>query len=63
VGLALSTAMVSWLATVWDSPLVANIGNIAGFGALWVAKFFVLDRLMFRTLADPAAAVAPATAP
>jgi putative flippase GtrA len=63
VGLALSTAMVSWLAAAWDSPLVANIGNIAGFGALWVAKYLVLDRLMFRPLAEPAAAVAPATAP
>ena len=22
-------------------------GNIAGFGVLWVARFFVLDRLLF----------------
>lgn len=65
VGLALSTLVVSWLDSAWDSPVVANVGNIIGFGGLWVVKFFVLDRLMFRHPPVPAAApsVAPATLP
>ena len=68
VGLAASTLVVSWLDQVWDSPVVANVGNMIGFGGLWVAKFFVLDRVMFRhgplsgvadlTVVDPV--VAPA---
>ena len=48
VGLAVSTLVVSWLDQVWDSPVVANVGNIIGFGGIWIAKFFVLDRVMFR---------------
>jgi putative flippase GtrA len=48
VGLAVSTLVVSWLDQVWDSPVVANVGNMIGFGGLWVAKFLVLDRVMFR---------------
>ncbi len=72
VGLAVSTLVVSWLDRVWDSPVVANVGNMIGFGGLWVAKFFVLDRVMFRhgalvdvadlPVVDPVA-VAPSPAP
>jgi len=59
VGLALSTATVALLADAWDSPIVANVGNALGFGVLWVVKFFVLDRVLFRSLPQraPAAAV------
>lgn len=72
VGLAASTVVVSWLDQVWDSPVVANVGNMIGFGGLWVAKFFVLDRVMFRhgpltgvadlPVLDPVAAPSPAPA-
>lgn len=54
-GLVLSTVLVAWLepsygpgekATFWDTVRVMG-GNIAGFGILWVARYVVLDRLLF----------------
>jgi putative flippase GtrA len=49
LGLGLSTLCVWFLQRQWpDSPWLANVGNIAGFGVLWVAKFFILDRLLFK---------------
>src|SRR3712207_5882303 len=53
VGLGVSTAVVHWLAASWDNPIAANVGNIATFGALWVARFLVLDRLLFGRFAQP----------
>ena len=54
-GLVFSSLMVAWIgpdlkpgepATAMDT-LRVMIGNVAGFGILWVAKFFVLDKLLF----------------
>jgi putative flippase GtrA len=54
-GLALSTLAVS-LATRWVGSmglgagartLAAEAANVAAFGTLWVAQFFILDRLPF----------------
>lgn len=54
-GLVLSTIIVGLMAgnhpagyhdTAWDTAKIM-IGNIAGFGLLWVARFLVLDRLLF----------------
>lgn len=54
-GLVASTLLVAWIgpdiqpgetATAMDT-LRVMIGNIGGFGVLWVAKFFVLDKLLF----------------
>ena len=45
LGLLLSTVFVVFLEDRYpDSPILANVGNVLGFGVLWVAKFFVLDR-------------------
>jgi putative flippase GtrA len=50
-GLALSTAVVA-VATRWsDAAWVTSVANLFAFGVLWVAKFMVLDSLLFR-LAD-----------
>jgi putative flippase GtrA len=47
LGLALSTLFV-WIAERWShSTLVLMIANLTAFGLLWVAKFFVLDKLLF----------------
>lgn len=56
-GLALSTLAVS-LASRWATAagwglgartLVAQAANVATFGSLWVAQFFLLDRVLFRS--------------
>jgi putative flippase GtrA len=65
IGLLLSTAAVGAagrLATDagWSSDataVAAALANLVAFGTVWVAQFFVLDRLLFR----PVPVVAPAT--
>ena len=49
LGLLLSTIAVIVLENRYpDNPILANVGNILGFGVLWVAKFFILDRVLFK---------------
>ncbi|MGQ0615829.1 MAG: GtrA family protein [Acidimicrobiia bacterium] len=48
LGLVLSTIVVAVLEHRYpDTPVMANVGNVIGFGVLWLAKFFVLDRVLF----------------
>ncbi|MEY2404710.1 MAG: hypothetical protein QOD38_2261 [Acidimicrobiaceae bacterium] len=48
LGLLLSSLCVYWFERQWPGhPLLVNAGNIVGFGVLWVAKFFILDRVLF----------------
>lgn len=55
-GFALSTAAVWFVDTRWDpAPLVINLTNLVAFGVIWMAKFFVLDRVLFN--AEEATAV------
>lgn len=35
-----------------QSTLPVRAANLAGFGVLWVARFFVLDKLLFKTGAE-----------
>ena len=49
LGLLLSTIAVVVLENRYpDSKILANVGNVAGFGVLWLAKFFILDRILFK---------------
>ena len=49
LGLLLSTVFVIFLQDRYpDTKILANVGNVMGFGVLWVAKFFILDRLLFK---------------
>ena len=49
LGLLLSTVFVIFLQDRYpDTKILANVGNVMGFGVLWVAKFFVLDRVLFK---------------
>lgn len=51
-GLVLSTVAVAWADGRFDGSLVAvSAANIGSFGVLWIAKFFVLDRVLFAPLA------------
>lgn len=48
-GFVLSTAAVAVVESTWDvPPLVINLVNLSAFGVLWVAKFFILDKVLFR---------------
>ncbi len=48
LGLLLSTALVALAYRWWDSTLAVSAANLAGFGVLWVARFLLLDKLVFR---------------
>ena len=49
-GLGLSVLFV-WAATKWsDATIVVSIANLSAFGILWVARYIVLDQLLFTTL-------------
>lgn len=47
LGLLLSTIFINWARTRTDNSLLLLMANWSGFGLLWVAKFFVLDKFLF----------------
>lgn len=50
IGFALSTAAVWYVDTRWSpTPLMINLTNLTAFGVVWLAKFVILDRVLFRT--------------
>lgn len=50
IGFALSTAAVWYVDTRWSpTPLMINLTNLAAFGGVWLAKFVILDRVLFKT--------------
>lgn len=51
LGLVLSTLVVAGVEDRWgDAPLLISAASIGSFGVLWVAKFFVLERVLFAPL-------------
>lgn len=46
-GLVLSSVLVAVVARLWDSVLLVSAANLAGFGTLWVGKFFLCHRVLF----------------
>lgn len=47
LGLILSSLFTYWVDQRTDWPPAIGAANLAGFGVLWIAKFFVLDRVLF----------------
>jgi putative flippase GtrA len=47
LGLALSSLIVYVVERRTEAPLAISLANLSGFGVLWVAKFIVLDRVLF----------------
>lgn len=55
LGLILSSIAVAVVDDRTDSALAIAVANMAGFGVLWVAKFIVLDKVLFAEIGrDPA---------
>ena len=53
LGLIISTFAVAWAAGRYDeNTLILMAANIGSFGLLWVGRFFILDRLLFKPLAE-----------
>lgn len=51
LGLVISTFAVAWADDRFDgNALALNAANLGSFGLLWVAKFFVLERVLFKPL-------------
>lgn len=50
IGLVVSTVFVAFAERHWDAKIAINLANLAGFGILWVAKFFFLDRVLYRVV-------------
>ena len=49
LGFALSTGAVWYVEHKWSPhPLVINLTNLAAFGMVWVSKFVILDRVLFK---------------
>lgn len=62
LGLVLSGALVYVVEQRWDSWVLVNGANFAAFGALWVVKYMVLDRVLFAAPPVPAAEAVEAAA-
>lgn len=49
IGFGASTLAVWYVDTQWAaSAVVVNLANLTAFGLVWVTKFFVLERYLFR---------------
>jgi putative flippase GtrA len=48
LGLILSTAAVAVVSTYTDATIAVSATSIGAFGVLWVAKFMILERMLFK---------------
>jgi putative flippase GtrA len=51
-GALLSMLAVAFADHQWGTTVAVAIASLTGFGVLWVAKFLVLDKLMWRVVHD-----------
>ncbi|MCB0995789.1 MAG: GtrA family protein [Acidimicrobiales bacterium] len=63
VGLALSTLAVHYAEGHWEHPLAISAANLSGFLIPWIAKFFLLDAVMFGDKAGEDSAAVTADRP
>ena len=49
LGLALAVMCIAAMERVTDQPLVLMATSLGAFGVVWVAKYVILDKVMWRT--------------
>ncbi len=49
LGLALSNLFVHLVEQRWESWVLINGASLVAFGSLWIAKYVLLDRVLFRS--------------
>jgi putative flippase GtrA len=52
LGMTASLIAVHYADNRWGTTLAVTAANLTGFGLLWVAKFLVLDRVMWKIVRD-----------
>jgi putative flippase GtrA len=50
IGLGFSTLLVHFASKWSDATIVLSLANLTAFGILWIAKYLVLDSLLFNAL-------------
>lgn len=53
LGLIVSSIFVAVVDARTDWPVAISAANLAGFGVLWIAKFLVLDKVLFAQPVTP----------
>jgi putative flippase GtrA len=52
LGFVLSTLFVAYAKEQWGTTVAVLAANLSGFGVLWILKFLVLDKLMWKVVHD-----------
>ena len=52
LGMILSLFAVAYAENRWDTALAIGLAQVFGFGVLWIAKFLVLDKVMWKIVHD-----------
>jgi len=48
LGLGISTIFVYLADSIWDTWIAINLANAVGYTLLWGAKYFILDKYLFK---------------
>ena len=52
LGMILSLFAVAYAEDRWDTALAVGLAQLIGFGVLWIAKFVILDKVMWKIVHD-----------
>lgn len=52
LGLGVSTAFVAYADSRWGSTFAVSAANLAGWSILWLGKFALLEKFLFRETSD-----------
>ena len=52
LGMIVSLFTVAYAEDRWDTALAVGLAQVFGFGVLWIAKFLVLDKVMWKIVHD-----------